>query len=1032
MQRIHRVYRSKYFPFLLLIAFFVLPLLLYLSYYRQDLFLFAGDSYVPITRRDMYVAALSSGEIPFWNKLLSNGVPFADNVYKPFLLLTSFLSAKDYAYVMYALHLSIGATFMYLYLREIGCRGVVCVMTALLYELSVHLGGLRKEHSMVIEAIVYVPVILFLLHRYFKTERFGWLALSSAAMALQFYDGMIQYTLYADIAIFFYFLAMGIHSRHRLRRLLGEVLVLVLIYVGLIAPRLFSLADTMLQYSMSGAGKPDISYIQALSIHWLNLLIMLFPKFGGSVYMPLSQMYSSGIDIELFFGVAFCFILFVSMIRFRKNFYVRLCALMMLFAFVYAGNAHIPYLSELIYRIPILNGFRVPSRSLFLFHFFAYTLFAVSLTKILENEEYTRLAKTSVAYAALAVLGCIVVIDLWSTDVPVISERLKTAYPSLSTYFRTAFAPSLIVVALVVALCFAARFLLPRLRADKDRLASAVLCGFLTICTLVEVLPFSLETDASPFYQTQEAFDAVEEIASSIETHKAWTACPSFNIYQTDLTANNKNQTYGFATVSAYMSFNNPNLSKLFRSSSRPQMNVSGLYAYFPAAQRILFEQNDLLSMLGIKYIVDSSSLVAENGESVVKHMPQASTFFTKKRFDIEPAGLSVLSERLDEIPSDTLFEVSFTVDTAGAPKFLYVDFYSDGGQYDLEQNLFFTIKEGVHTYVGYVVTDTVPSSMKDAMVRIVAETEYPLTIEDFSIVELGPAESVLYQLPHLTVEPGELFQRGYDLGMLEDGALLEISFSAIANTEDPVEFFYIDLYGEDYDDSEQNVFFQIEEGEHTYTGHVYTGDVPEDRSVKVRVVAETNTPVELYDLSVIKVGTMTEGVYVPFIVNENIRVFENTNVREVLYVPDYVASVEDMDAFYQNSRWYNLSTTSYVQGIPDMDLSGADAVVTVDSFGYNSIEGHVTSQTPAYLNFSQNYYEGWQAYVNGERTPIHLTNGLIQGIEIPAGTSTVRFVYVPYPFYVGLAILGGTIACIVLGLVIQRKKRAKAARQEG
>ena len=78
-------------------------------------------------------------------------------------------------------------------------------------------------------------------------------------------------------------------------------------------------------------------------------------------------------------------------------------------------------------------------------------------------------------------------------------------------------------------------------------------------------------------------------------------------------------------------------------------------------------------------------------------------------------------------------------------------------------------------------------------------------------------------------------------------------------------------------------------------------------------------------------------------------------------------------------------------------------------------------------LILNDTYDSGWQAWVNGEKTPIFRTNLYARGVRIPAGNSEVRFLYQPSSIWWGL--LCSVLAlCVSLFFVVRcRRREAKS-----
>jgi hypothetical protein len=68
-------------------------------------------------------------------------------------------------------------------------------------------------------------------------------------------------------------------------------------------------------------------------------------------------------------------------------------------------------------------------------------------------------------------------------------------------------------------------------------------------------------------------------------------------------------------------------------------------------------------------------------------------------------------------------------------------------------------------------------------------------------------------------------------------------------------------------------------------------------------------------------------------------------------------------------------------------------------------------------LVVSQPFYPGWQARVDGERTPIHRVDYLLQGVPLEAGSHRVELSYQPlrWPAIVSLAVLVGCLTVLIL-----------------
>jgi len=94
------------------------------------------------------------------------------------------------------------------------------------------------------------------------------------------------------------------------------------------------------------------------------------------------------------------------------------------------------------------------------------------------------------------------------------------------------------------------------------------------------------------------------------------------------------------------------------------------------------------------------------------------------------------------------------------------------------------------------------------------------------------------------------------------------------------------------------------------------------------------------------------------------------------------------------------------------------DARLLVVSRGDGTLSDEHVGELPELLRpgdlliLNDTYDAGWQAWVNGNRTPIFRTNLYARGVQVPAGNSEVRFLYRPPSLWWGFL-------CSLLTLVV-------------
>ena len=109
--------------------------------------------------------------------------------------------------------------------------------------------------------------------------------------------------------------------------------------------------------------------------------------------------------------------------------------------------------------------------------------------------------------------------------------------------------------------------------------------------------------------------------------------------------------------------------------------------------------------------------------------------------------------------------------------------------------------------------------------------------------------------------------------------------------------------------------------------------------------------------------------------------------------------------------------------GSPDFDDTGA---VEFDRNDPEHVSLRVRAPQRGFLVLSDQDAPGWVATVDGAPSPILRANYVFRAVEVPAGESTVEFVYRPLSLRIGAAISAVT----ALGLVawwLRARRRASA-----
>ena len=103
---------------------------------------------------------------------------------------------------------------------------------------------------------------------------------------------------------------------------------------------------------------------------------------------------------------------------------------------------------------------------------------------------------------------------------------------------------------------------------------------------------------------------------------------------------------------------------------------------------------------------------------------------------------------------------------------------------------------------------------------------------------------------------------------------------------------------------------------------------------------------------------------------------------------------------------------------LPAGDI-GKDSV-NIIKYTPNEVEIDLYAASPAFMLMSDTYYPGWKAYIDGMRTKIYRADYFLRAIVMPQGRHSIRLIYDPLSFKLGLAI---SLISIIVVLYLLLKK---------
>ncbi len=732
-----------------IIIFLLIPILMYAKYYLNNEIPGNVDLVQYFSARKHFVQCLLNGELPQWNGYLANGMPTIGNFYIVSILL-SFLPLKQYIYAYFIVHLFIGSCFFYRYLRECRCSYAVSMAFAVIYECSIQINGVRKSHPTIIASICLFPVIMFLVKKFINTRENKWLCLSAVMAAVQATIGQ-QYSVYAVMILFVYIVVSCLCEKFTIKDLMKKGILWLGVYLGIFAYALLPNLSIMRQYKVYGSAGTSFNTFSTYSIHPVKLIQMVIPRFFGDIYQPLGVNYSSEMDIELYLGI-FVLLLAVTVVLVKKDKWsIRLDLACAVIAFLYASIAHIPVLNHIVHKLPLLGSFRCAGRILFIFYFFILTLAAKGTHSFIQeerNESYLICMKrlAMVLFAGIAALG---IVSTFLISLLVTKDQQSQYYYKLQD--------ALILPLVFLGLILILLFILQKKGCLQRQLTSTmrvrILCGAIIVITLAEILPFSLVTQPTPLAQFDTVHPVEEQLKENIGGYKILDAFNGVDGAHQSIISQNKSASKEIASINAYTAYNNPLIFRYFKNLGNnvktASFNSSGLLTGSNNIKRNVIFQNDLLSMLGVRYVIDSSHVVENAGGQVYDSQCKADLMDSRENIslDFQENGVGV-STVMGGITADTCYKINLKIKNEhnAALTYLAVDLYG-GANYDLApQEKQFYLTKNSNEYVAYLYSENAKLATEDIRIRILAKSNLgEVLVEKCEVSLVQPRQAYQY-----------------------------------------------------------------------------------------------------------------------------------------------------------------------------------------------------------------------------------------------------------------------------------------------
>ncbi|MBN1824006.1 MAG: YfhO family protein [Endomicrobiales bacterium] len=106
--------------------------------------------------------------------------------------------------------------------------------------------------------------------------------------------------------------------------------------------------------------------------------------------------------------------------------------------------------------------------------------------------------------------------------------------------------------------------------------------------------------------------------------------------------------------------------------------------------------------------------------------------------------------------------------------------------------------------------------------------------------------------------------------------------------------------------------------------------------------------------------------------------------------------------------------------------------IVSIGNYSFNEIRVSVDSQDAGWLVFSENYYPGWKAEIDGKNSEILLADYALRALAVKPGRHKIRMYYDPWPVKAGLAVSGAAFAGFLVYAFVYFRRNGNGSRNSG
>jgi len=141
--------------------------------------------------------------------------------------------------------------------------------------------------------------------------------------------------------------------------------------------------------------------------------------------------------------------------------------------------------------------------------------------------------------------------------------------------------------------------------------------------------------------------------------------------------------------------------------------------------------------------------------------------------------------------------------------------------------------------------------------------------------------------------------------------------------------------------------------------------------------------------------------------------------VHKAEIVPDQKSAWARLDApDFNPAQTVVLEEKALNLTLPETSATGSR--VRIMERSPSQLVAEVNAVAPGLVVFGEIWYPGWQAWVDGKRTPVYRANGILRAVPVEAGNHRVEMRFAPVSLRIGAAV--SAIALLILALLWSKK----------